>query len=112
MGFSPTAAPSGLCGPLAGGVLKTAERASTAKPRFLRRGFEFDKVRLPDRGCRAGGCQGRAGRFANKALCDPFTRNRPGSLTMTAPNVTEVVLQQGKALVCAIEALGTIEPSG
>ena len=30
---------------------------------------------------------------------------------MTAPNVTEVVLQQGQVLVRAIEALGVIEPS-
>jgi hypothetical protein len=31
---------------------------------------------------------------------------------MTDPSVTETVIEQGKALVRAIEAIGTIEPSG
>ena len=31
---------------------------------------------------------------------------------MPDPHVTETVIEQGKALVRAIEALGTIEPSG
>ncbi len=31
---------------------------------------------------------------------------------MTDPTTTETIIQQGKALVRAIEAIGTIEPSG
>ncbi len=31
---------------------------------------------------------------------------------MTDPAITETVIEQGKALVRAIEAIGTIEPSG
>jgi hypothetical protein len=31
---------------------------------------------------------------------------------MTSPNVNETVIAHGKALVRAIEALGTFEPSG
>ena len=29
---------------------------------------------------------------------------------MADPNATETVIEQGKALVCAVEAIGTIEP--
>jgi hypothetical protein len=47
--------------------------------------------------------------------CDRIVQEAARSaceLPMTSPNVSETVIAQGHALVRAIEALGTIEPSG
>jgi hypothetical protein len=49
------------------------------------------------------------------AKCDRIVREAARSvceLPTTSPDVSETVIAQGRALVRAIEALGTIEPSG